>query len=154
MQGSSGNSGVCVRPRGDAISRTYEGDMGHSFLQKNMPHDEDYDCEPSKGRKLRHSPSAWLSCFHLTRSWPVAERKSGWTSCFCQYLGVPVPHLQQLAGGQHGSRPRLQGDRPPPPLACPCDRHVINTHCDRIHTRKKHTGSTKDAHQTMLDALP
>ena len=92
VQRSSANSAVCVRARacGDAISRTDEGDMGHSILQKNMPDDEGYHCEPSKRRKLRYSPSAWGSCFHLTRSWPVAERKSAWTSWF-QYLGVPIP---------------------------------------------------------------
>ena len=27
-----------------------------------------FHCEPNKRRKLRYSPSAWLSCFHLTRS--------------------------------------------------------------------------------------
>jgi len=138
----------------DAISRTEEGDMGHSILQKDMPDDEDYHCEPNKRRKLRYSPSAWLSCFHLTRSWPVAQRKSAWTSWFCQYLGVPIPQLQQLAGRQNADRPGQHGDVPPPPLVCPCcNRHGIDPHGDHIHTCKKHTGSTKDAHETILDAL-
>ena len=43
--------------RGDAISRTDEGDMGLFLLPKSMPDDEDYHCEPSKRRKLRYSPS-------------------------------------------------------------------------------------------------
>ena len=81
----------------DAITRTDEGDMGHSLLQKDMPDDEDYHCEPNKRRKLRYSPSAWLSSFHLTSSWPVAQRQTAWTSWFCQYLGVPKPQLLQLA---------------------------------------------------------
>ena len=37
---------VYARARGDAISRAYEGDMRHSIFQNNMPHDEDYHCEP------------------------------------------------------------------------------------------------------------
>ena len=61
----------------DAISRTEEGDDGHSILQKDMPDDEEYDCEPNKRRKLRYSPSAWLSCFHLNSPWPVSQCKSG-----------------------------------------------------------------------------
>ena len=40
----------------DALSRTEEGDDGHSILQKDMPDDEAYDCEPNKRRKLRYSP--------------------------------------------------------------------------------------------------
>jgi hypothetical protein len=40
----------------DAISRTEEGDDGHSILQKDMPDDEKYHCEPNKRRKLRYSP--------------------------------------------------------------------------------------------------
>ena len=63
--------------------------------------DEEYDCEPNKRRKLRYSPSAWLSCFHLLGSWPVAQRNSAWTSWFCQYLGVPIPQLLLLARHRH-----------------------------------------------------
>ena len=37
----------------DAISRTEECEMGHSLLQRDMPDDEDYHCEPSKRRKFR-----------------------------------------------------------------------------------------------------
>jgi hypothetical protein len=109
-----------------------------------MPDDEDYHCEPSKRRKLRYLPSAWLSCFHLTRSWPVAQRKSAWTSWFFQYLAVSIPQLLQLAGRQDGDRSGQHGDG---------NRHVIDAHGDHIHTCKKHTGSTKDAHETILDAL-
>ena len=137
----------------DAISRTEECEMGHSLLQRDMPDDEDYLCEPSKRRKLRYSQFAWLSCFHLARSWPVAQRKSAWTSWFCQYLGVLIPQLLQLAGRQDADRSGQHGDRPPPPLVCPCHRHVVDTHGDHIRTCKKHTGSTKNAHETILDAL-
>ena len=43
----------------DAITRTDEGNTGHSVLQKDITDDEDY-CEPNKRRKLRYSLSAWL----------------------------------------------------------------------------------------------
>ena len=137
----------------DAISRTQEGDSGHSILQQDMPDDEEYDCEPNKRRKLRYSPSAWLSCFHLYGSWPVAQRKSAWTSWFCQYLGLQIPQLMLLARRQEADRPSQHGDQPPPPLVCPCNKHVIDTYCDHIHTCRQHTGSRKDAHETILDAL-
>jgi hypothetical protein len=83
----------------------------------------------------------------------VAHHKSAWTSWFCQYLGVRIPQLLQLAGRQDAARSGQHGDRPPLPLVCPCYRHVIDSHGDHIHTCKKHTGSTKDAHETILDAL-
>ena len=92
----------------DAISRTEEGDMGHSILQKDMPDDEDYHCEPNKRRKLRY----WLPCFHLNRSWPVAQRKSAWTLWFCQYLGEPLPRHFLGAEGERqdwSRRPTHQG---------------------------------------------
>ena len=41
----------------DAISRTEEGEMGHSILERDMPDHEDHHCEPSKRMKLRYSPS-------------------------------------------------------------------------------------------------
>ena len=96
----------------DALSRTEEGDDGHSILQKDMPDDEEYDCEPNKRRKLRYSPSAWLLCFHLHRSWPVAQRKSAWTSWFCQYLGVQIPQLLLLDRQQDADRPSQRIDQP------------------------------------------
>ena len=80
------------------------------------------------------------------RSWPVAQRKS-W---LCQYLGVLIP---QLAGPQDGARSDQHGDGPPPPLICACNKHVIDMRGDHILTCKKHTGSTKDAHVTIWDAL-
>ena len=41
----------------DAISRTHEGDRGHSILQQDMPDDEDYDCEPSWWRRTASLPT-------------------------------------------------------------------------------------------------
>jgi hypothetical protein len=125
----------------DAISRTDEGDMGHSILQQDMPDDENYHCEPSNRGKLRYSASAWLSRFHLTSSWPVAQRRSAWTSWLCQYLGVLIPQLMQLAGRQDEARSDQQGDKPPPPFICPYNWHVIDTHGDHMHTCKKHIGN-------------
>ena len=66
---------------------------------------------------------------------------------------VPIPQLLQLAGHQDGARCDQHCDRPPSPLLCPGNRYIIDTHSDHIHTCKKHTGSTKDAHETFLDAL-
>ena len=127
--------------------------MGHSIPQQDTPDEEDSHCEPTKRRKFRYSPSAWLRCFDLTCSWPVAQRKSAWTSWFCQYLGVPIPQLLLLARRQDADRSSQRSDQPPPPLVCPCHRHVIDSHGDHIHTCWQHTGSTKDAHETILDAL-
>ena len=61
-----------------------------------------------------------------------------WSSWFCQYLGVPIPKLQQAAS---------------PQLVCPCNKYIIDVHSDRIHNCKKHTGSWKDSHETILTAL-
>ena len=87
------------------------------------------------------------------RSWLVAQRKS-W---LCQYLGVLIPQLMQLAGRQDEARSDQQGDKPPPPFICPYNWHVIDTHGDHMHTCKKHIGSAKvpqkDTHETILDAL-
>ena len=58
-----------------------------------------------------------------------------------------------LARRPAADRSSQHGDQPPPPLVCHCNRHVIDTYGDHIHTCKKHTGSTKDAHDTILDAL-
>ena len=35
---------------------------------------------------------------------------------------------------------------------CACTRHVIDEYSDHVHSCKKHTGSTKFAHETVLDA--
>ena len=65
----------------DAITHTEEGDVGHSILQKDMPDDEDYHCEPNKRRKLAiHRRRGSRASFHLNRSWPVAQSQSAWTS--------------------------------------------------------------------------
>jgi hypothetical protein len=63
---------------------------------------------------------------------------AAWTSWFCQYLGVPIPKLLQAASLQ---------------LVCPCNWHINDVHSDHIHTCKKHTGSLKDSHQTILTAM-
>ena len=54
------------------------------------------------------------------------------------YIGMQIPKLQQATSQQ---------------LACPCSRHIIDVHGDHVHTCKKHTGSRKDAHETILTAL-
>ena len=34
-----------------------------------------------------------------------------------------------------------------------CGRHVIDEYGDHVHSCKKHTGSTKSAHETVLDTV-
>ena len=72
---------------------------------------------------LQYSPAAFLSCFLLLRLWPAEEHKAAYSSWFCQYLGVPIPKLQQAAS---------------PQIGCPCHRHNIDVHVDHIPTCKKH----------------
>ena len=36
---------------------------------------------------------------------------------------------------------------------CACGRHVIDEYGDHVHSCKKHSGSTKSAHETVLDAV-
>ena len=140
--------------------------MGHSILQQDMPDEEDYYCEPTKRRKRRYSPSdvntGNRSVHYHGRVALALPPHSLVASCAAQVcmdvvvLSVPwraVPQLLQLAGRQDAARPGQHGDRPLPPLVCPCHRHVIDAHGDQIHACKKHTGSTKDAHETILDAL-
>ena len=131
----------------DAISRTKACEPSHAQWRANQrplhPTNrcsdwEELDCEASKTKTYRYSPAAFLSCFLLLRSWPAEERKAAWTSWFCQYLGVPIPKLQQAAS---------------PQPVCPRNKRIIDVHGDHIHTRKKHTGSRKDAQETILTAL-
>jgi hypothetical protein len=61
---------------------------------------------------------------------------------------VLIPQLLQLVRRPDAHRLDQHVDRPPPPLVCPCHRHV-DSYGDHIHTCKKHTGSTKDARETL-----
>ena len=38
-------------------------------------------------------------------------------------------------------------------LESACGRHVIDEYGDHVHSCKKHSGSTKSAHETVLDAV-
>ena len=76
---------------------------------------------------------------------PALDTRRGLVLCstqdeswFCQFLGVPLTQLVPLA--REGR-------------VCACGRHVIDEFGDHIHSCKKHTGSTKAAHETLLDAL-
>ena len=66
----------------------------------------------------------------------VTERD--WQSWFCQFLGVPIPERGPLCKAQR---------------VCACGRQVIDEYGDDVHSCKKHTGSTKSAHETILDAV-
>jgi hypothetical protein len=117
-----------------AISSTAEGDHGHSILQHDMPDEEKPDCPLAEKRRLKNAEAAHMSC--PTHA-PVTA--SEWEAWLCQFLGVPVPALEKLAREKHL---RL---RPP--------RHRRDESGDHVHACKKHTGSRKAAHETILDAI-
>ena len=96
---------------------------------------------------------------------PHTLMAGGATQICMEVMVLPVPRsadpslirlvqlqLLQLALRQDADRSCQRVDRPPQPLVCPCHRHVIDLHGDHIHTCKQHTRSTKDAHETILDA--
>jgi len=152
------------------ISRAAEGEPGHSILGPNMPIEEEPDCDPSKQATVEPplvplrapappvTPAQILAvpAYNLkNRAWaPGAPRGPEGTarprcvplghsldtdeSWFCQLLGVPLNQLVPLA--REGR-------------VCACGRHVIDEFGDHIHSCKKHTGSTKAAHETLLDVL-
>ena len=102
-----------------------------------MPDDEDMDCEEGRKKKLTHCPAAHPSCLFLGKARkPV--RETDWQSWLCQFLGEPIPALGPLWKQKQ---------------VCACGRHVIDEYGDHVHTCKKHTGSTKAAHETVLDAV-
>ena len=55
-----------------ALSRTVDGDAGHSILQPDLPDREEEDCAPSKMHQQKWSPAAWTSC--LSRINMMASR--------------------------------------------------------------------------------
>ena len=61
-----------------------------------------------------------------------------WEGWFCQFLGEPIPALEKLWREQR---------------VCACGRHIIDAFGDHVHACKKHTGSRKAAHETILDAI-
>ena len=121
------------KQRFTAISRVAKGEPGHSILGPDMPIEEEPDCDPSKQARVEYSPLAHAVCLS-DLPWKPHE----YESYFCQLLGVPLPQLVPLA--REGR-------------VCACGRHVIDEFGDHIHSCKKHTGSTKAAHETLLDAL-
>jgi hypothetical protein len=116
-----------------ATSRKEEGEPGHPILQHNMPDEEDPDCPEDKQRTLKHAGAAHTSC--LTHA-PV--KKEEWEAWFCQFLGEPIP-----------AREKLQREK----RVCACGRHIIDAFGDHVLACKKHTGSRKAAHETILDAI-
>ena len=121
----------------NATSRVPEDAPGHSILQDNMPDDEDVHCEEARKKKLTHCPAAHPSCLFLGKA-RKSVRNTDWQSWFCQFLGEPIPALRTISEEQR---------------VCACGRHVIDGYGDHVHTCKKHTGSTKAAHETVLDAV-
>ena len=116
-----------------ATSRKEEGEPGHSILQHDMPDEEEPDCPEDKQRKLKHAGASFVSCFAHA---PVNTKE--WEAWFCQFLGEPIPALEKLWREQR---------------VCACGRHIIDAFGDHVHACKKHTGSRKAAHETILDAI-
>ncbi len=121
----------------NATSRVPEDASGHSILQHDMPDDEDPNLEDARKKKLSHCPAAHPSCLFLGKA-RTAVTERDWQSWFCQFLGVPIPALGPLWKEQR---------------VCACGRHVIDEYGDHVHSCKKHSGSTKSAHETVLDAV-
>ena len=71
-----------------------------------------------------------------------------WTSRFCHYPSLSSPQLQQ-----DGRPSGLTDGRQSTQRVCPCNRYVIDGHCDHIHICKKYTGSRNDDHKTVLTTL-
>ena len=88
-------------------------------------------------RAQEKTPAAHPSCLFLGKARTVISERD-WQSWFCQFLGVPIPAL-----GAFWKEERV----------CACGRHVIDEYGDHVHACKKHTGSTKSAHQTVLDTM-
>jgi hypothetical protein len=61
-----------------------------------------------------------------------------WQSWFCQVIGESLSALAHIFKERR---------------VCACGRHVIDESGDHIHSCKQHTGSTKAAHETILDAV-
>ena len=126
----------------DCISRTVEGQPGHSRLQASMPDEEDRDCAPGKRLKITWTPNAFLSSlghatgFSTSEAFNEEKVKLDWTSYNCQYMGVPIPHLVELSHHE-----------------CPCKRFAIDALGDHLHTCTQHAGATSGAHEHILTAL-
>jgi hypothetical protein len=126
----------------DCMSRSVEGQPGHSLLQNAMPDDEEVDCEPSKRKKIKWTSNAWLNSlghsmgFSLTHGFNQVQVQKDWASFHCQYLGLDVPHLRE-----HGND------------ACPCGNFVIDKFGDHLHCCQQHAGATHNAHEHILSAV-
>jgi len=66
------------------------------------------------------------------------QKKEEWEAWFCQFPGEPIPALEKLWREKR---------------VCACGRHIIDAFGDHVHACKKHTGSLKAAHETILDAI-
>ena len=55
------------------ISRTVEGQPGHSLLQASMPDDEELQCAPSKLKFLNWTPLAFLNSLGHTTGFSTSK---------------------------------------------------------------------------------
>jgi hypothetical protein len=124
------------------ISRTVEGQHGHSLLQRSMPDEEDRDCVPNKRKTITWTPNAFLNSlghewgFSTNAGFSREKVQRDWVTFSCQHLGMPIPHLSKL---QHHT--------------CTCKRFAIDEFGDHLHTCSQHAGAKTGAHEHILTAL-
>jgi hypothetical protein len=126
----------------DCISRTLEGQPGHSRLQASMPDEEELNFAPHNRKTITWTPNAFLNSvghdtgFSTSEGFNKAKVHQDWTSYHCQYLGLPIPHLAEFKHHE-----------------CPCKRFAIDDFGDHLHTCTQHAGATSGAHEHILTAL-
>jgi hypothetical protein len=125
----------------DCISRTLEGQTGHSRLQASMPDEQELDCAPHKRQTITWTPKTFLSSlgqdtgFSTSEGFNKEKVHQDWTSYHCQYLGLTIPHLAEFKHHE-----------------CPCKRFAIDDFGD-LHTCTQHAGDTSGAHEHIPTAL-
>jgi len=74
----------------DCISRTLEGQPGHSGPQASMPDDEELDCAPHNRKTITWTPNTFLSSlghetgFSTSEGFNKKKVHQDWTSYHCQ----------------------------------------------------------------------
>jgi hypothetical protein len=125
----------------DCISRTLEGQPGHSRLQASMLDDEELDRAPHKRKTITWTPNAFLSSlgddtgFSTSEGFNKEKVHQDWTSYHCQYLGLTIPHLAEFKHHE-----------------CPRKRFAIDDFGDHLHTCTQHADATSGAHEHILTA--
>jgi len=126
------------------ISRTVEGQPGHSRLQESMRDEDELDCAPSKRKTINWTPLAWLNSllghptgFSTSEDFNKEKVQQDWTSFNCQNLALRILHLIEQTSRMPLQTLRYRRSRRPPP----------DDSCTQ------HAGATMGAHEDILTAL-